>query len=111
MVDLNTLIPEDSGAPLYEASNINERGEIVAGGLPAGCGDPNLCAHVYLLIPCDEGHPNIGGCDYSLISVDGSIQRNATPSTTVPQYATLSKIKDRPVGLVTNRRLRSLPAH
>ena len=64
MVDLNTLIPEDSGAPLYEADNINEHGEIVAGGLPAGCSDPSACGHDYLLIPCDEDHPSIDGCDY-----------------------------------------------
>ncbi len=64
MVDLNTLIPEDSGAPLYEASNINERGEIVAGGLPAGCNDPSSCGHVYLLIPCDKEHRDLKGCDY-----------------------------------------------
>ena len=53
MVDLNTLILASSGATLYDAENINQRGEIVALGLPAGCADPNSCGHVYLLIPKD----------------------------------------------------------
>ena len=67
MVDVNTLISGGSGAVLYEADNINERGEIVASGLPAGCNDRFACGHVYLLIPCDEHHPGIKGCDYSLV--------------------------------------------
>jgi probable HAF family extracellular repeat protein len=107
MVDLNTLIPENSGAPLYEASNINERGEIVAGGLPVGCGDPSSCGHAYLLIPCDEEHPDIEGCDYGMIGVDASIRTNAVP--VVPQNATPSNVKDRPLGLMTNRRFRAYP--
>jgi hypothetical protein len=51
VIDLNTLILPSSGATLYEADNINERGEIIALGLPAGCADPNSCGHIYLLIP------------------------------------------------------------
>ena len=42
-----------SGRRLYDGNNINERGEIIALGLPDGCKDPNSCAHVYLLIPKD----------------------------------------------------------
>jgi len=71
MVDLNSLTFGDSRADLYEADNINERGEIVASGLPAGCNDRFACGHVYLLIPCDENHPEIGGCDYSFVEEDG----------------------------------------
>jgi probable HAF family extracellular repeat protein len=51
MVDLNTLIPPNSSLVLFEADNINERGEIVGVGLPAGCDDPSLCGHLFLLIP------------------------------------------------------------
>jgi probable HAF family extracellular repeat protein len=81
MVDLNTLIPADSGAPLYEASNINDRGEIVAGGLPAGCNDPSSCGHVYLLIPCDADHPGVEGCDYNAVADTSDAEIQARQST------------------------------
>ena len=61
MVDLNTLIPQESGAVLYEADNINERGEIIASGLPAGCDDRFVCGRVFLLIPCDAN--DASGCE------------------------------------------------
>jgi probable HAF family extracellular repeat protein len=53
MVDLNTLIPASSNVSLFEANNINERGEIVATGLPPGCDDRFSCQHLYLLIRCN----------------------------------------------------------
>jgi probable HAF family extracellular repeat protein len=54
IIDLNTLIPTDSRVFLYEADNINERGEILASGLPPGCNAAESCGHVYLLTPSDE---------------------------------------------------------
>ena len=51
MVDLNTLIPPNSGLELVAADNINERGEIVGVGVPARC-FPDSCGHLFLLIPC-----------------------------------------------------------
>jgi hypothetical protein len=38
--------------------SINDRGEITAQGLLAN-GDQ----HAVLLIPCDENHPGVEGCD------------------------------------------------
>jgi len=67
IVDLNSLILGNTGADLYEADNINERGEIVASGLPAGCNDRFSCGHVYLLIPCDANHADIEGCVYRTV--------------------------------------------
>jgi hypothetical protein len=51
MVDLNTLIPPNSGVYLFQAVKINSRGEIIATGLPAGCSESFACGRVYLLVP------------------------------------------------------------
>jgi probable HAF family extracellular repeat protein len=88
MVDLNTLVLTNSGAVLFEADNINESGEIVASGLPAGCSDRFSCGHIFLLTPCDENHPGVEGCDYSL--VETALQKtqpvlSATTSHIPPQ--------------------------
>jgi len=53
IVDLNAAV-SNATLQLIETDNINERGEIVGRGLPAGCANPDLCGHVFLLIPCDE---------------------------------------------------------
>jgi probable HAF family extracellular repeat protein len=74
-VDLNTLIPPNSPLQLKVAYLINERGEIVGGGGPAGCAvDDDGCAVVFVLIPCDENHPGVEGCDYSLVETDAKAQ-------------------------------------
>jgi probable HAF family extracellular repeat protein len=59
LIDLNTLIPQNSPLTLVWASNINDRGEIAGLGVPAGCApaDYLLCGHAFLLMPdgdCDQ---------------------------------------------------------
>lgn len=66
-VDLNLLIPPNSPLHLTAAQYISDSGEIVGGGDPVGCGNNDACNHVYVLIPCDENHPAVEGCDYSLV--------------------------------------------
>jgi probable HAF family extracellular repeat protein len=61
LFDLNALIPSNSILSLQFAHAITDRGEIAGTGV-----DANGNAHAFLLIPCDENHPNIEGCDYSL---------------------------------------------
>jgi probable HAF family extracellular repeat protein len=62
MVDLNALVINGTGIQILGPANINERGEMVAPGLL-----DNGDAHAYLLIPCDEDHLDVEGCDYSLV--------------------------------------------
>ena len=66
-VDLNSLIPPSSPLQLTDAALISDRGEIVGGGNPLGCTNNDSCNHVFLLIPCDENHPGVEGCDYSMV--------------------------------------------
>jgi probable HAF family extracellular repeat protein len=63
IIDLNTLVPYGSGVHLTSAVTINDRGEIAAQGLL-----PNGDQHAFALIPCDENHPKLEGCDNSLIA-------------------------------------------
>jgi probable HAF family extracellular repeat protein len=72
MVDLNTLIPPDSPFHLYSASFIDDRGVIAAFGVLAN-GD----THALLLIPCDEHHPGVEGCDYSLVEANTAVPQNS----------------------------------
>jgi probable HAF family extracellular repeat protein len=76
MVDLNTLVAPGSGLQLTRATSINERGEITTfGGLSNGD------TRTVLLIPCDENHTNLEGCDYSLVDAPAVAGRNPAPVT------------------------------
>lgn len=59
MVDLNALVPPNSPLHLFYAYTINNRGEIAGNGF-----DADGHEHAFVLIPCDEDHPKIAGCDY-----------------------------------------------
>jgi hypothetical protein len=56
MVDLNTLIPAGSSLELVYAEHINERGEILGIGVPAGVKrvDVETKGHVFVLIPSEN---------------------------------------------------------
>jgi probable HAF family extracellular repeat protein len=59
--DLNRLVQSGPKAQLIVAVGLNDKGEIAAQGLT-----PDGDLHAYLLMPCDENHPGIEGCDYSM---------------------------------------------
>ena len=81
MIDLNTLIPPNSSLQLVFAGNINDRGVIVGAGVPAG--DPpntDLFGRLFMLIPCDENHPGVEGCGYSLVDASATADDRPTPT-------------------------------
>jgi probable HAF family extracellular repeat protein len=61
--DLNALVPADTPLHISWASFIDDEGVIGAFGNTA---DGDL--HATLLIPCDENHPGVEGCDYSMVN-------------------------------------------
>jgi hypothetical protein len=61
-VDLNTLIPANAGIQLTDAVYINDSGEIAAIG---AISDNDIRA--FVLIPCDDNHPGVDGCDYGIV--------------------------------------------
>jgi probable HAF family extracellular repeat protein len=74
MVDLNTLVSPDSGIYIQGSQTINNRGEIVVAGT-----DANGNGHAVLLIPCDENHPGVEGCDYSLVDASAAAHERTAP--------------------------------
>jgi probable HAF family extracellular repeat protein len=89
LVDLNSLIPLGSSLEVVFANSINDRGEIAGSGVPPGVSPADVfnLGHAFLLIPCDDGHPNVEGCDYSLVEATSAAQRpaDANQSHQVPK--------------------------
>ena len=79
LVDLNTLIPPSTPFSVFTASFISDQGEIAAFGALAN-GDQ----HAVLLIPCDENHPDVEGCDYSLVDPATSVEVQSAHVTEAP---------------------------
>jgi probable HAF family extracellular repeat protein len=85
IVDLNALVTPGAAAQLTYADYINERGEITVDGTL-----PNGAEHAFLLIPCDENHPGLEGCDYSLVEAPAAVPQpipaiRGAISRTLPQ--------------------------
>jgi probable HAF family extracellular repeat protein len=79
IVDLNPLIVPASHSTVVTAIFVNDRGEIACLVQEAD-GSNNGCD----LIPCDENHPNIVGCDYSIVETG-----IAEAASVAPAHATL----------------------
>ena len=86
VVNLQNLILPGSDLSLREATFINGRGEIVGNARLAN-GDH----HAFLLLPCDENHPGIEDCDYSLVDATTAAQVPAESS------APTNENNDRPI--------------
>jgi hypothetical protein len=91
IIDLNTVVQPNATLTLVEAKYINDRGEIAGMGIPPGVpvSDFEFHGHVFLLIPCDENHPGVGACDYSMVEA-AAVSRDTSP-TRAPQSTQLSK--------------------
>ncbi len=74
IADLNTLIPPNPNLQLNWAAYINDAGEIAAVGSFSN-GD----IRAFVLIPCDDDHPDVQGCDYDLIDAETAALQNPAP--------------------------------
>jgi len=116
IVDLNTLVLPGSTLTLELAENINDRGEIAGIGSPPGCGNPFVCGHAYVLIPCGEDAiDDYEGCreaDATSKTVDENRLASTAPLTTTAAQLNLtpSEMRDRVRAFVSrqNRRFRGL---
>jgi len=83
IVDLNSLLSHGSDLQLQVAENINDSGEIAVLGVL-----PNGDQHSFLLVPCDDKHSGVEGCDYSMmeVSATASVEPtiHATPGRRLP---------------------------
>ncbi len=84
LIDLQTLVPPGSGVTLINALFINDQGEITARGVLSN-GDQ----HAVVLIPCDENHPDVEGCNYDLIEAATATAR-VSPAPTMQRPAALT---------------------
>ncbi len=119
LFDLNSEIPAGSGLQLVTAININDRGEIAGIGLPPGIpiSQWETAGHVFVPIPCDENHPDIIGCDYSLaepiaapdVHPAQSSQAPISPETQTMLFRAEMMARYRHLMASANRRFRALP--
>lgn len=102
-VNLNTLVSPGSGVTAVFPLEINDRGEIAAHAFTS-LGDQRAV----LLIPCDENHQGIEGCDYSLVEGDMIAHRGpgqvsqATAAASAPKVSA-AEMRKRARFSMTNR--------
>lgn len=101
MVDLNTLVPPNSGLLLVEPGQINDRGEV-----SVTASDASGNNHVVLLIPCDGHHPGVEGCDYSLVEATAAARVQAPQIARTPSGALRSGITSASWGRLRTRTAR-----
>ena len=87
IIDVNTLIVPASDLNVVDAFDINERGEIAAHGNLSN-GD----SHAVLLIPCDENHPDVEGCDYDPVEAVTEAPFRSAQVTTKTAAASTAKM-------------------
>jgi len=89
IISLNALVLDGSGLTVREGDYINDRGEVAGEAVL-----PNGDVHAVLLIPCDENHPNVEGCDYSLVDAGAATRETPGPvmekPTTAPRNPSLN---------------------
>jgi probable HAF family extracellular repeat protein len=106
IMDLNALVSPGSGVTITNAFDINERGEIAGNGFLVN-GD----TRAVLLIPCDENHENVEGCDYGSVEAvtveNTAAAPNVLPGSAVSQgRLTPSETKARMRARLLNRNRR-----
>jgi len=101
MVDLNTLIPPTPGLQLTHALYINDRGEIAAEG-----NFTNGDFHAFILIPCDENHDSVEGCDYDSVEAVTEAQIRLAQTLQAPAPTSAAKLSSAEM----TARLRSMMA-
>jgi len=72
MIDVNDVVAPGSNLTLNEIEKINDRGEMFGIGTLT-----NGENRAFLLIPCDENHPGVEGCEYNLMDTAAA----ASPTT------------------------------
>ncbi len=90
--NLKKLVLPGSDLSLLAVNSINDRGEIACAGLEAS-GNQHNC----VLIPCDENHPGVEGCDYSMVDASAAAQNpesvpNATQESSSSQRTNRNRI-------------------
>jgi probable HAF family extracellular repeat protein len=76
IVDLNTVTLSNDRLQLWFALFIDDEGDVIGLRVPPIGNLGNL--HAVLLVPCDEGHPDVEGCDYSLVEASAVVASHAT---------------------------------
>ena len=92
IADLNTLVLPASPLHLQFSFNINDHGEIAATSVDASGNE-----HAVLLTPCDENHPGVEGCDYSLVESSATAVPQTDPAVHDVSNRTMSPLLRHPM--------------